>query len=86
MTELNNFKNSMETYIKTGYPHIIIFANRALGRRYKALGQALITFRPKGVDEHYKKTFVKEMKTFGGQLMAESKKIMDQTDQNYHKK
>ena len=78
MTELNDFKNVVEQYINTGYPQAIIFGNRILKKYYEGLGQALASVNPKGTDEHYRETFVNQMKVFSKQLIVEAKKREDQ--------
>ena len=74
LAKLGDFTNKMTEHLNTGYPQIVFYGHFILSRRYRAFGQALLAFRPKGVDENYQQSFLKTMKELGNQFLGESKK------------
>ena len=74
INDLNRLKNKIERYMASGYPHLIAFGSWILSKRYREFGKSLLNLKMTGVDEVYKKSFLREMKNIAAQFILESKK------------
>ena len=73
LAKLGDFTKKMTNYINMGYPLIVSYGHHVLSRRYERFGRAVLDFRPKGVDQNYKKSFLQTMSTLGKQFLSEAK-------------
>ena len=73
VVQLNNFKASIEKFMVSGHPQVLVYGNQILYKKFQSFGRAILNVRPAGVDDNYKKTFLQAMKPLGMQFMREAK-------------
>ena len=72
IAKLGKFTKKITGYLTTGYPQIIFYGHYVLFRRYQSFGQALLSFRPMGVDKSYLDSFVQTMSGLGRQFLRQA--------------
>ena len=72
VVELNSFKRELEKHTSSGHPQMVIHGNWILYKKMMALGKALFKVVPTGVDDNYKKTFLRAMRQLGNKFLQEA--------------
>ena len=74
IAKIESLTTKISGHIKTGYPQIVSYGHHALWRVYSSFSRSLLEFEPKGVDENYKKSFLKTIRGLAGGFTTEAQR------------